>query len=1024
MLKPYHRRHRAGRATAAALVAAISACAPSAWSATKTWDLDSAGSNNGVIDNGSGTWDTNTTANWTLNGGTTNTVWSDNDDAIFGGNPGTGAAGTITLSGTINANSIHFNPAASGNFSLTGGTALTLTGAGGVITTNADASIDSVIAGSVGLTKRGASTLTVTGSSTNNGAILVSNGTLILSGANGSLASASGYTIGAGGTLRLDNSGSTNSDRLGSVDVAMNGGTLNFIGAAGLTENVGNFSSAVGANTLSLSGPATTTLAFGSFGRSAGSTINFTGASTSNRATFTGVTANSFLNAGAYVDGANFAWYDTGGFVRAIQYTGTPDTNTATSMTSARHVRLTADATSSSISILSLNLSGGGVDLNFSNNTSITVTTGGIIKSGGGTGSFIQNGNANPGTLTTGSGSVEWVIRTDTVNDQLTISKILTSGSGLTKTGAGVLILNNAGNNYGGTTTVAQGTLRVSAAGSVPDTSAVVVGEGATFDLNGASETVGNLTLFGGATIAASSGTPTLTLNSNTGSITYNGLNSGATISVTRLSLAATNTAAVHNITVADGDAATDLNITSIIQNNGANAQGIDKLGLGTLRLGGANIYTGVTNISAGTLQLDGSTVAASTVNVGTAAALTGSGTANGNATLTGNGVINFSSGGTIAGTLGVTGGFWNGLGSVTGATTVSSGTYTVNGTMAGAGGLTLNSGTNLAGTGTINKTLTLGGSNTLSSTGTLTIGSAVNWNTAGNTISSGTISTTGDTISNSLAVNGTLGGTGTTAITTAGTLSGTGTVNKNATITGNGIVNFGSGGSINGTLGVTGGNWNGQGGVTGTTSLSSGTFTVNGTMNGAGAMDVNNTSKLQGTGTVAKTVNVNSGGTISPAGDGNVGTTVGTLSTNHLNLNDGGNYIFEVKDATGSAGTGYDTVAVSGAINVNASTSSPNQFTVKITAYAGQLQNWNNVQVYHWDIASASSVNGFTSSDQFVLDTSGFEDDYPKDIGSHWEINQVGNNIRVSYIPEPGSMMLLGGLGLGLLGRRRRRIR
>jgi hypothetical protein len=44
--------------------------------------------------------------------------------------------------------------------------------------------------------------------------------------------------------------------------------------------------------------------------------------------------------------------------------------------------------------------------------------------------------------------------------------------------------------------------------------------------------------------------------------------------------------------------------------------------------------------------------------------------------------------------------------------------------------------------------------------------------------------------------------------------------VNRNATLTGSGIINFSSGGNITGTLGVTGGNWNGAGTVTGLGSL------------------------------------------------------------------------------------------------------------------------------------------------------------------------------------------------------------
>ena len=79
-------------------------------------------------------------------------------------------------------------------------------------------------------------------------------------------------------------------------------------------------------------------------------------------------------------------------------------------------------------------------------------------------------------------------------------------------------------------------------------------------------------------------------------------------------------------------------------------------------------------------------------MGVGTAGTLSGTGTVNGNATLTGGGIINFGSGGTIAGTLGVTGGNWNGLGIVNGLVTVSTGFTVGSGAILTAnGGLTFN---------------------------------------------------------------------------------------------------------------------------------------------------------------------------------------------------------------------------------------------------------------------------------------------------------------------------------------------
>src|SRR5579863_534825 len=143
-------------------------------SAAFTWD-NTTGNNR--IDNGSGTWNS-ANKTWTFNKGITDLVWRSAATAVFGGSPGTGAAGTVTVSGTQTVQSLVFNPAASGNFTLTGGT---ITSIAGMITANSNAAINSTLAGTSGLTLTGSSTLTIGGTTTYTGTTTVSSGTLILS---------------------------------------------------------------------------------------------------------------------------------------------------------------------------------------------------------------------------------------------------------------------------------------------------------------------------------------------------------------------------------------------------------------------------------------------------------------------------------------------------------------------------------------------------------------------------------------------------------------------------------------------------------------------------------------------------------------------------------------------------------------------------------------------------------------------------------------------------------------------------
>ena len=122
----------------------------------------------GTGTDGAGTWNANSLI-WTNPvGGGADIAWrnSTNDIAIFGA--GSGAAGTVTVSGTVTNGGITFNAPGSGNYTLSGGT-LFLGNTTPTVSNKVDATIGSIIGGSSGLIKAGSGMLTLSGVNTYTG---------------------------------------------------------------------------------------------------------------------------------------------------------------------------------------------------------------------------------------------------------------------------------------------------------------------------------------------------------------------------------------------------------------------------------------------------------------------------------------------------------------------------------------------------------------------------------------------------------------------------------------------------------------------------------------------------------------------------------------------------------------------------------------------------------------------------------------------------------------------------------------
>jgi autotransporter-associated beta strand protein len=248
------------------------------------------------------------------------------------------------------------------------------------------------------------------------------------------------------------------------------------------------------------------------------------------------------------------------------------------------------------------------------------------------TGYTLQNNtltlNGSSPTITTAS------------NVNATVTSVIAGSAGLTKTGAGALVLNGA-NTYTGGTVINGGTISISGR-SADNGGYTSLGSGAvTVNAGGTlvsaddwatgnewnSGSVGKITLNGGTwTINAAGSTVRNGLELNSGVINGTGVNgdwgglylrnTSVTVGGNASSSIAVDTALNANtsITVSSGS---QLNYSGNIHNTIGTTGGITKTGAGALRLNGTNIYTGATIVSEGTLGGTGSVKGSVTVQSG-----------------------------------------------------------------------------------------------------------------------------------------------------------------------------------------------------------------------------------------------------------------------------------------------------------------------------------------------------------------------------------------------------------------------
>jgi len=688
-----------------------------------------------------------------------------------------------------------------------------------------------------------------------------------------------------------------------------------------------------------------------------------------------------------------------------------------TALTNGATATVSLDGAAPSLKAITFNTTGGGYTLDAGSGGALTLASG-----LGNAAVTATAGNHTIATDLTLSSATDTVVGTGA---KLTLSGAVSGTVGLAKSGAGTLTLagNNAG--YTGAVTLAAGTLELNSFNAIINASALNVTGNSTL-LYG----IGNTTDVSGKLGTIAAGT-TLTVDTNGNILTY---------------------------------ASTITSAGTLVKGNS-----------GTLILGAANSLTGALNVTGGSVRLTNAGA------LGTAAVTVGAGSILDLNTLNATGATIVLDGGTLSRTSAYTG-------TVTFTNpTLDSGILSLAGTNTTVGVLT---GQTAAINGETRDIELNGGtlSGLSSFAGKLIVKSTLD--ASAGTISGGAVTLAGGTINlqglNSTKSLGYLAGQLTNASGYTGNVDILGTVSVATGTLGNGVVLVGAGDTVtaatnglNNAIALSGGtvDFNGKtaaapiaytsgtltnaagytGDVTlaavGSTTLTAGSLGSarviaptgttldfaagfnNAVRNTGGA--VTNGSNYTGTMAYAggQSINVTADQVAKLAFES--GTTAkGSGTLTGLGFSAGSAYTMTIKDGAGVAGVGFDSVSVTGALNL-ASLSSANRMTLNVVSLdstngvggniANQTFAWNDPKNFTlFTYGTLTLGNGVTNvADLFTVNYANFKDKYGVTAQSDWftvSNDSINGAIVLTAIPEPSTYgMSLAGLALALAAIRRR---
>jgi autotransporter-associated beta strand protein len=189
----------------------------------------------------------------------------------------------------------------------------------------------------------------------------------------------------------------------------------------------------------------------------------------------------------------------------------------------------------------------------------------------------------------------------------------------------------------------------------------------------------------------------------------------------------------------------------------------------------------------------------------------------------------------------------------------------------------------------------------------------------------------------------------------------------------------------------------------TGSTSVQGGTLAIlTSQASTAGAVRVAASGTLLGSGTVGQ-LEIDAGGTVAP------GAGLGTLTTTQgVTWASGASYNWQITDAAGAAGTGWDLLSVGGGLAIGSTAAEPIAINLWSLSQVspltdGPASNFDPSLSYAWTIASITGgISGF-AADKFLVRTAAANgtSGFANSVGSGtFTVAQEGNDLQVVFTP------------------------